>query len=632
MTATEFLSRLDHVRPIKGGWQARCPAHPDKKPSLSITEKDGKTLVKCHAGCETGAILAALELKMSDLYRASSRSEASRRIAATYDYTDEQGKLLFQVVRFEPKGFQQRRPDGDGGWTWSLDGVRRVLFNLPAVMKAGAVLICEGEKDCLTAQTLGLPATCNPCGAGKWRAEYSESLRGKRVVIICDSDSPGVAHGKEVARSIIGVAASVCLIEALPQSKDLTEWVEKGGTGRELTALVGRTRELTAEDAVKWQSTKPANGFTLTRLGDLLKRPDTPVDYVWGGCLVAGTVSAVVSKPKVGKSTLARNLCLAVSRGDDFLELPTKQGECIYLALEEREEDVRNDFRAMGADGSEPISVHAAAAPADGIRALCDLVEERRPRLVVIDPLFRLARVRDEKAYAETYSALGPLIDAARESGTRVMFVHHSGKGLKADAVDSPLGSTAIAGAVATLIVLKRTEAYRTMETRQRTGQDMAETVMQFDPQAKRLSIGGTREQAETDTLSEEIAEFLRSTAESRTEPDITEAVEGKTKFVRRALRRLVEQGRVSREGGGKRGDPYRYQFSFSCSHYNAGTREQETENTPDARINTERNLVPTSERKAFLVPDIEDAPNTAFPPVENLPESATDASGEERL
>jgi hypothetical protein len=115
---------------------------------------------------------------------------------------------------------------------------------------------------------------------------------------------------------------------------------------------------------------------------------------------VAGTVSAVVAKPKVGKSTFARNLCLAIARGEAFLGLKTQQGSCVYLALEEREEDIRNDFRAMGATGTESILVHAAAAPAERIASLCALVQRTRPRLV-IDPLFRLARVRDESAYAE---------------------------------------------------------------------------------------------------------------------------------------------------------------------------------------------------------------------------------------
>ena len=394
MNVRELLSHLQGVQPTHGGWSARCPAQEDRKPSLSIAEKDGKLLLHCHVGCTTEAILAASGLVMADLFTGSRSGGTGKRIVAEYPYTDENGNLLFQVVRLEPKSFLQRHADGKGGWIWNLKGVRRVLYHLPEVHKAGSVLIVEGEKDANTARALGLTATCNPHGAGKWRREYSEFLRGKRIAIIADADAPGLAHARDVARSSVGVAASVKLIEVLPQAKDLTEWVELGGTREALLKLIARSPELAAADVAKWTQPKAASGFTLNRLADLLARPDTPVDYILENRLVAGTASAVVAKPKVGKSTFARNLCLAVARGDDFLGLKTKKGECIYLALEEREDDIRNDFRAMGANGSEPIVVHAASAPAEGIGAACQLIHQRRAALVVIDPLFRLARVK----------------------------------------------------------------------------------------------------------------------------------------------------------------------------------------------------------------------------------------------
>ena len=136
------------------------------------------------------------------------------------------------------------------------------------------------------------------------------------------------------------------------------------------------------------------NGFRLERLGDLLAKPEVPPDYLVDGLLVRGTVSALVAKPKVGKSTLARLLCLAVATGKEFLGRSTRQGACIYLALEERKEEITADFRAMGAEGTEAIDIHADTAPAGAISALVGLVRNQRPALVVIDPLFRLAHIR----------------------------------------------------------------------------------------------------------------------------------------------------------------------------------------------------------------------------------------------
>jgi hypothetical protein len=356
----------------------------------------------------------------------------------------------------------------------------------------------------------------------------------------------------------------------------------------------------TISSAPDWKPPDQAtNGFALRHLADLLAQPDIPVQYVVERLLVAGTVSCVVAKPKVGKSTFARNLCLCVSRGDDFLGLKTKRGECLYLALEEREEDIKHDFRAMGADGSEPIFVHAAGAPAQGIDALCDLVRQRRPILVVIDPLFRLARIRDEKAYAETYTALGPLIDLAREVGTHVLLTHHTGKSAKADAIDSPLGSTAIGGAVCTLVLLKRTESMRSIQSVQRVGQDFSETVLEFDTQNRSLSLGAEKSQADVQTLAEATFEYLRGATEPKTESEIDDSVEGKTGIKRKALRMLVSQEKITREGAGRKGDPFRYQFSFSRSPYTPGTREQESQNGLQTITNIGDILVPGSSREA---------------------------------
>jgi hypothetical protein len=345
-------------------------------------------------------------------------------------------------------------------------------------------------------------------------------------------------------------------------------------------------------------------GFELQALGDLMARTSLPTEWLWEGRLVAGTVSAVVAKPKVGKSTFARNLCLAVSRGEDFLGQRTRQGECIYLALEEREDEVRADFVALGADGSEPILIHAAPTPAEGMLALVELVRERKPRLVVIDPLFRLARVKDESAYAETYAALGPLIDVARETGTHVLVLHHSGKGQKADAIDAPLGSTAIGGAVCTLVVLKRGESYRTIQTVQRVGEDLPETVMEFDPATRRLSIGEAKSDADRRSCEVRILEFLRDANEPQTQVQIRDAVEGQTRIIRSALTALIDAHKVAKSGDGTKGKPFLYEFPNSGSQHIPGTRKPESEKVPQTRINTEAILVPENSEDAILVPE----------------------------
>jgi hypothetical protein len=614
-----FLAHFNGVKRVGDRWMARCPGHEDHHESLSIKFEGNKILVHDFGGCGVEYLLGRTGLKMSDLFLDGSKDSndsngipvntngnngrlptARPRIVATYSYVDEIGALLFEVQRFEPKGFRQRKPEPGGAWSWRLNGARRVLYNLPQVLEASDVVITEGEKDADNATKLGFVATCNPGGAGKWRDEYSECLRGKSVTIIADADAPGRKHAQQVAVSLHLKAASVKTLE-LPGMKDLSEWVEHGGTRGALVELIQNVPEW-VEDA------EAKTGFVLTPLADLLARPNIPVEYVVENLLVAGTVACVVAKPKVGKSTFARNLCFAVSRGSPFLGLKTKQGECIYLALEEREEDLKNDFQAMGANGSEPIYTHAASAPAEGIDAACDLVRQRRPTVIVIDPLFRLARIRDEKAYAETYAALGPLIDVAREVGTLVVLVHHAGKSTKVDAIDSPLGSTAIGGAVSTVVLLKKQtdSCMRTIQTVPRIGQELSETILRFDPMSRSLFLGTPKDEADVQAVGEEILGYLKGAGDPKTEPEIDETVEGQTKLKRKALRFLVGQHKVAREGSGKRGDPYKYAFLFSCSKDIAGTKEQE--NVPQAealrnQYNSEKKACSRNPESTFLVP-----------------------------
>ena len=171
-----------------------------------------------------------------------SDSDTEPRIVTEYDYRDEIGQLLFQVVRYEPKNFWQRCPDGKGGWHWNLHGTRRVLYRLPDVLKSKSVLVLEGEKDCEAARRMGMVATCNAGGAGKWREEYTHCLHGKRVAVIADADGPGRKHAQQVAQSLDGTAESIRALE-MPDAKDLSEWVERGGTRNGLLEMIRNAPE-----------------------------------------------------------------------------------------------------------------------------------------------------------------------------------------------------------------------------------------------------------------------------------------------------------------------------------------------------------------------------------------------------
>ena len=223
---------------------ARCPAHEDQRASLTVADGERCVILRCHAGCEPRAIVEALGLTWADLFPPK-HGKGSGRIVATYPYQDAQGALLFEVVRFDPKDFRQRRPDpaGRDGWTWSLKGVRRVLYRLPAVLRearaGGRVFVVEGEKDVAALERLGVVATCNAGGAGKWTRDYTESLRGAgRVVVVPDKDEPGRKHAGQVAAAVARVVGDVRVLELPGLGKDAADWVGAGGTREQLEDLV----------------------------------------------------------------------------------------------------------------------------------------------------------------------------------------------------------------------------------------------------------------------------------------------------------------------------------------------------------------------------------------------------------
>jgi putative DNA primase/helicase len=239
-----ILAQLHNVRANGKGFTAQCPAHDDKRNSLSVSRgDDGKILLHCFAGCKPETIASALGFQMRELFSQNGHTRA--QITATYDYTDERGALLYQCVRYAPKDFRQRRPDGAGGWQWNLNGTRRVLYRLPELIANPdkPVFIVEGEKDADNLARLGLLATTNVGGANNWRDEYAESLRGRHVVIVPDNDDVGRKHARRVAQSAQQVAASVKILELpnLPAKGDVSDWLNAGGNRDTLLELAART-------------------------------------------------------------------------------------------------------------------------------------------------------------------------------------------------------------------------------------------------------------------------------------------------------------------------------------------------------------------------------------------------------
>ena len=246
-------------------WMAQCPAdgHDDRQASLSVAQGDVGAVVCCQVGCDTGtAVLPPLRLAFRDLFDrpGKARDQAPRRVVAEYCYTDECGELLFVKVRYEPKGFAQKRPDGRGGWIWNLGRTHRVLYRLPeivaAIREGQTVFLVEGEKDADRLARLGIAATCNFDGAAKegqrpkWRPEYGDVLAGADVVVVADRDEAGLAHARAAAADLAGKAKSVAVAQAAVDRAhaDVSDHLDAGFTLNQLVPVKAEPTAVAADD------------------------------------------------------------------------------------------------------------------------------------------------------------------------------------------------------------------------------------------------------------------------------------------------------------------------------------------------------------------------------------------------
>ena len=246
-------------------YKAICPFHPDSDPSLSINNDTG--LFRCF-GCDAKGDVFQFYGKLKsissfdgqvrgiaedfNIMGSNQKKESGpSKIVKTYDYKNVNGVLLYQAVRMEPKTFRQRRPDGKGGWTWSVKDVDKVLYRLAEILQANQVLVVEGEKDVGNLFNLGFASTTNVGGAGKWQSSYSEALRGKNTVILPDNDGPGRNHAEKVAVALHGIAKSikVVVLPGLPEKGDVSDWINAGGTKEALHELISQADEWMPEDS-----------------------------------------------------------------------------------------------------------------------------------------------------------------------------------------------------------------------------------------------------------------------------------------------------------------------------------------------------------------------------------------------
>ncbi len=496
-------------------------------------------------------------------------------IVATYDYTDESGHLLFQVVRFEPKDFRQRRPSGSD-WEWSVKGVRQVPFRLPKLIEAEGetIYIVEGEKDVLTAERLGLVATCNAGGAGKWRSEFSRYFKGAEIVVIPDNDEAGRNHASQVAKLLEGSASKV-VIMPLP-TKDLTDWVRGGGAAPQLAELVKAAKAKPERrmngDVPGYDPERPAKADKFSKLdklglisaSELMLKEFPPLKWAIPDLVPEG-LTILAGRPKFGKSWLALDFALAAAAGTNALgTIPCKAGPVLYLALEDTDRRLHARIRSVlqGAEVPDQLDLKWEWQRADngGLTMLRDWLNTRTKanpaRLVIIDTLQKVRGERHRSAgiYEDDYKAVGEFKKLADEYTVPIMILTHENKVGNADHVMAVSGTAGLTGAADTIISLNRTSRTDPTATLAITGRDVIgdEIAIQQDMETgKWLKVG----KADDFRLSEgkrAIVRALMDHARQMTPKEISEATGQKRDRTRYFLSRLVRDGDVRHCSNGK--------------------------------------------------------------------------------
>jgi len=456
MSALEtILNKLEHRKQGKE-YLCHCPSHEDKKSSLSITEQDGKVLLHCHAGCEPDNILGAIGLTWKDLY-SDNGYKSKEQPLTTYDYLDVTGEFVYQVVRYPNKKFVHRRPDGLDGWIYkeAMKGVKRVLYNLPiviATINAGQpVYIVEGEKDVNKLNELGLTATCNSGGAGKWQDGFADYFKGAKVAIFPDNDQPGKQHALRVVKSLYGKAEAIKIINLpeLGSKEDVSDWLDAGNTKDDLIKLVKETST--------WQPKEEQNNIGVL-MSDV--QPEK-VDWLWLGRIALGKLNVIDGDPGQGKSTLTLDITSRLSTGKampSFTETRQPAGVVILSAEDGLADTIKPRLIAAGADCSRILALTTITdvetdeerpfVLPDDLETIKEGVKKVGAKLLIIDPLMAfLSCTVNSHRDQDIRRVLHLLANLAEDTGVAVVVIRHLNKSSTGNSLYRGGGSIGIIGA-----------------------------------------------------------------------------------------------------------------------------------------------------------------------------------------
>lgn len=382
-----------------------------------------------------------------------------RMIVKKYDYFGPDGGLVFQVCRYMPKDFRQRRPDGRGNWIWSVKDIDLVPYRLPEIMAADEVVIVEGEKDADALLAAGICATTKPGGSGRWPEELSRWFAGKRVYVLPDNDEAGRKTARNSATALAGVASHVALCDMfgdLPPKSDVSDWLAVGG---DPASLMERLR---AFPAIEPEALLDASDIFQTINADDMVPALLADDFV-ESLLISRQMSVVYGPSNSGKTFFASDLAMHIALGRSWRGLEVDQGGVLYIAAE-GSYGIQNRVAAFKQEFGVtdrvpfaviPIAIDMYDSDEDMERLITTVQVKAREfgsiSLVVVDTLARVMAGGDENTAVDMGKFVGHCDDLRFATGAHVMIIHHSGK----DASKGARGSSALRAATDTEIEIE---------------------------------------------------------------------------------------------------------------------------------------------------------------------------------
>ena len=434
-----FVYRHYGLRVSSGG-AALCPFHEDKKPSLSVFQRDGTWGWKCH-GCDAGGTIIDFVMKKEGI---SLPPEAAERVmklegigdnpgssfkpklkeVRKHSYTDENGVELWQKVKFDDGSFRCRHKGPDGKWIYKLEGVRRVPYRLHAIKDAKAVVICEGEKDAETLAALGYAATSGPSGKDSWPDEIIPVFKGKEIRILYDVGQDDAEWA--LAKKLSSVCTHIAILQVpLPDHEaDITDYLDQFKTDDE-------KRDAFLGILAKEEKYKPepgtSTGLSMSFIsGKELKTKDISVEWTVEKLIPEQAITIVHGAGGMGKTWLLLQLAKAVSEGQPFLGLHTKKKTVYYCDFESPAPVLIERVKKL--DINEVLFKHAALSGAPPKLDSRDWAQYKNipPGMIILDS-FRSCFDKDENSTQDVAPIMGNL-KGIRDLGFDVVVVHHNTK------------------------------------------------------------------------------------------------------------------------------------------------------------------------------------------------------------